>query len=294
MPCCRLALWRLVWRAHALGRNAGSERMEAGIPAPPSVLPGDGRREPPRREQLACILVHGFNGDPNELRELEALLRAEGYAARTPLLPGHGATIRDFAASGWDDWYDAVLAATRSALERHDRVVVIGHSLGGALALTVAAFEPRLAAVAALCPPIRMHPFVGRIVARVHHVARYIPSGFEDIRDRRAVRGSVRRVYHLTPLAAVHSLYGALGQVRAALPLVRCPALVVCARHDHVVPVRDGIVAHHLLGSQEKELVVLERSFHQVTRDVERDVVFERVLDLCRGVSAPVAGAPSR
>lgn len=307
MPYCQLSFWRLVLRA--CGRLGGTDGIRAGgirtdgarneqkRTAPARTVSAEDRRgdeiEAPPREQLACILVHGFNGDPGEMRELEGLLRARGHAASTLLLPGHGSTLRDFAASGWDDWYGAVLAATRTKLEWHDRVVLVGHSLGGALVLAVAAHEPRLAGVAALCPPVRLHPRVGRLVARVHRVVRYVPSGFEDIRDRRTARGTPRRVYRWTSLAAVRSLYDALDGVWAALPRVRCPTLVVCARHDHVVPMRDGVEAYRRIGAKEKALVVLERSFHQVTRDVERGVVFERVLDLCQHVKAQATGAAS-
>lgn len=243
----------------------------------------------PSRKQLACVLVHGFNGDPAELRELEERLRAEGYVAETVLLPGHGSTTRDFAATRWDDWYGAVLETTRDALERHERVVLIGHSLGGALVLAVAAHEPRVSGVVALCPPVRLRPLVGRVVARVQRVVRYVPSGFEDLRDRRSSLGLPRQVYRWTPLAAVHSLYSALEQLRADLPGVRCPTLVLCARHDHVVPMRDGLEAYALIGADEKELVVLERSFHQVTRDVERENVYAHTLELCRRVSSASA-----
>lgn len=238
-------------------------------------------------EQTSCLLVHGFNGEPSEMRELERVLLAQGFAARTLLLPGHGTSVREFAAFGWDDWYCAVHAATCAELERHAQVVLIGHSLGGALMLSVAAHEPRVAGVAALCPPIRLHPLLGRIVARVHRIVRYVPSGFEDLRDRRAVPSYRRHVYRWTPLVAVHSLYSGLAQLREELPDVRCPALIVCARHDHIVPMRDGVEAHCLLGSAaaEKELVVLERSFHQITRDAEREVVFDAVSALCRRVS---------
>ena len=48
-----------------------------------------------------CILVHGFNGDPGELGELEERLREAGSATRN-LLPGHGTSIRELATSMWD------------------------------------------------------------------------------------------------------------------------------------------------------------------------------------------------
>ena len=229
-----------------------------------------------------CLLLHGFNGEPLDMQELEQELHAAGFAARTLLLPGHCATARDFAAHGWDEWLTEVHGETRQALASYERVFVIGHSLGAALTLAVAAREPEVAGIVALCPPTRLNPHLGALSLRLQHVVPYIPSWGDDLRDRWGARKRYpRSAYRWTALKTVNSLYAALPDLRAALPTVRCPALIIAARHDHVVPSRDAEEAYRLLGSQSKELVMLERSFHAVTKDLERQVVFERVIAFC-------------
>jgi carboxylesterase len=124
-------------------------------------------------------------------------------------------------------------------------------------------------------------------VAAARHVAPYLPAWGEDIRDRKGARLRYRReVYRWTSTAALHTLLRALPQLRRRLPDVRVPALVIAARHDHVVPVRDGREAYALIGSERKELVVLHESFHAVTKDVERHAVNAHVLAFCQ-VEAP-------
>lgn len=244
------------------------------------------------REAVRCVLAHGFNGEPVDMSQLEDRLGGEGFATRNLLLPGHGTSARDFAAHGWDDWFGHVLSATRAALARGERVVLIGHSMGAGVSLAVAAQEPRVAGVVALCPPLRLNPRVRQLVALTHRVLPYIPSWGEDVRDRRGARDRyIRNAYHLTATATIHDLFSALPRLEAALPDVRCPALIVCARHDHVVPVRDGIATHQLVGSVEKELLVLDRSYHAVTKDVERHVVFERVSRFCLRIRAGAEGS---
>jgi carboxylesterase len=56
---------------------------------------------------------------------------------------------------------------------------------------------------------------------------------------------------------------------------------VICARHDHVVPARDGLLTFALLGSSEKELLILEHSYHEVLHDVEQSLVEERICRFC-------------
>ncbi len=237
------------------------------------------------RQGVFCLLVHGFNGEPAELRELAGVLHDAGYATRRLLLPGHGASIYDFAAHGWDDWFAATKRATEQALAHYEQVFVIGHSLGAALSLAVAAVEPEVAGVVALCPPVRLDDRLERLVGRLRNVVGVIPSWTEDVRDRRAARELYRRnAYLWTPLVAVESLFQALPEVRALLPKVRCPALVLRALHDHVVPARDGLEAYELIGAEDKTLITLERSYHAVTKDVERHLVFAHTLKFCQRI----------
>lgn len=262
------------------------QRKESMIGASPAMVSRAGR--------TSCILVHGFNGDPGELCELEERLREAGMATRNLLLPGHGTNVRDLAASTWDDWTGAVHSAAQWELREHPRVVLVGHSMGAAAVLAVAAREPRVAGVVALCPPLRLRPAMRLGVAAFRRFIRYIPAGVEDVRDRRGARALYERsVYRWTALDAVHSLFRGLSQLRGELPKVCCPALVVCAQHDHVVPMRDGIETYGLLGTNERRLVVLERSFHSVTRDVERETVFAEVVGFCESL-APEVRAPKQ
>ncbi|HEV2460034.1 MAG TPA: alpha/beta fold hydrolase [Ktedonobacterales bacterium] len=240
-------------------------------------------------QPVRCLLAHGLNGEPADLREIEERLAADGYLTQNLLLPGHGTSLRDFAAYGWADWYGAVRAAAGAARERGERVLLIGHSMGAGISLAAAADVPEVAGVVALCPPLRLWRLERPAVAFARHIVPYLPGGREDVRDHRGARLHYPRdVYRWTATAALYSMLAALPALRAALPRVRCPALVVCARHDHVVPMRDGVETYALLGSAQKDLLVLEASYHAVTKDVERQLVLARVLAFCAAVRSAV------
>ena len=250
---------------------------------------------PDERARLHCILAHGFNGELIDMTELAGHLETLGFSTQNLLLPGHGTSMRDFAEHGWRDWYGAVHTAVVSALDRGEQVVLIGHSMGAAVSLSVAAHEPRVAGIVAMCPPVELHPLAHTTVPRLGRFVRYIPSWREDIRDRRGARARYpRNAYKWTAVATLQSLMEALPALQEDLPSIECPALVICARNDHVVPVRDSLLAYQLIGSDDKELAVLRRSYHAVTKDVERHLVFDRVLRFCRRVHRVHVESPTR
>jgi carboxylesterase len=72
------------------------------------------------------------------------------------------------------------------------------------------------------------------------------------------------------PVAAVAQLFELMDVVRADLPSVRAPTLVVHGRHDHVVPMDDSLELTGSLGSEIIERLWLERSYHLVGLDVEK------------------------
>jgi carboxylesterase len=239
----------------------------------------------------AVLLIHGFNGEPLDMQEMEARLRSRGHATRNLLLPGHGTHVRDFARTTFADWSTAVEDAARDLLRMHRRLLVMGHSMGGALSLHLAAREPGVAGVVGLCPPLRMFPGQFEFAARMRHVLPYLPTIREDVYDPGARLRYDRRAYRWTPLHAAHSLFSHLPRLRGELSHIHCPALIVVAQKDHVVPASDGIEIFRRLGTNDRELMVLERSYHVVMKDVEREDVFARVEAFAQRVAAPPAPA---
>jgi carboxylesterase len=92
------------------------------------------------------LLLHGFPGTPAELRPLAEWLADGGWHTTAPLLPGLGPQIHhlaetrvaDWVAAAQETWRDVAGAARRAG----QPAGLVGYSLGGALALTLAAATP--------------------------------------------------------------------------------------------------------------------------------------------------------
>lgn len=221
------------------------------------------------------LLIHGLNGSLTDMAEIEAVLQKNNLVTHNLLLPGHGSHVREMLTLGWPEWAAAVREEFHNMQRRCERVFLVGHSLGGALALHTAAHE-EVAGVVSMCAPLYMYPWMRPLIRAAKHVAPLVPTWREDVRDRAARRRYTRDVYHWTPMRPVESLMDYLPTLREELPDVTAPALVMVSRRDHVVPARDGREIYRLLGSREKYFVTFHHSYHVIMKDHDRDEVFAK------------------
>ena len=102
--------------------------------ADPEHRPFEFQRGPER-----ALLIHGFLGSPRELRPLARELADVGISARAPLLPGFGPEIERLRATRGSDWLAAARDAWVATRDGATRTTLIGFSMGGAIALRLAA-----------------------------------------------------------------------------------------------------------------------------------------------------------
>lgn len=228
-----------------------------------------------------------MTGTPFEVRPLAEALGRAGYSVEAPTLAGHGGTLRELAASRWEDWVGSAEAALSRLQERTGggRVAICGFSMGGLLALRLARLHPaRTAALIVMATPLRLRPLQ---VMGIRAVAR-LPLPFASL-PRLAIPKlwgsdvSMPELRHANPglrafpIAALDQLLRLMDVARADLPAIRAPAMVVHGRLDHTVPMEDSLELTGSLGSDVIERLWLERSCHLVALDVERATLIDAV-----------------
>ena len=183
--------------------------------------------------------------------------------------------MREMLALGWPEWAEAVLAEFREMKQRCERVFVVGHSLGGALALHTAARE-EVAGVVSMCAPLHLYPWMLPLIRAAKYITPLVPTLREDVRDPQARRLYTRETQRWTPMRPVESLMNYLPTLRQELPDITAPALIMVSTHDHVVPARDGREIYRCIGSSEKYLVTFYHSYHVIMKDHDREEVFAK------------------
>jgi carboxylesterase len=232
----------------------------------------------PGTRPLGCLLLHGFTATPDEVRPLGEALSAAGFPVRAVRLAGHGTSPAELARTAWPDWLRSAedgLAALRATAPR---VAVAGVSLGALLTLLLAVrHSAEVSAAVCGATPLRLSDRRTALLGSLRWLPpvrrRYavLPKRGRDISDAAARAAS--RSYDVIPLPALLSLLALRRVVWRELGRVTRPVLLLHGRQDHVAPVSNLALLRRRLGSRQVEAHVLERSWHVVTEDVERDVV---------------------
>lgn len=105
--------------------------------------------------RTGALLVHGFTGTPDEMRPLARVLASLGIDAHAMLQRGMGPEIGQLGKMTAAIWKESAVARWREHVEQYERTVLIGFSMGGAVALLQSAVHPPDLLIL-LAPHVRM------------------------------------------------------------------------------------------------------------------------------------------
>jgi carboxylesterase len=236
------------------------------------------------RSEHGVLLLHGGGDTPQTLRYLAEHLHARGYNVRAPLLPGHGRTLREFSSVTADAWLEAARKAHSDLLSENGWVGIAGLSMGGALAVRLAADDGAIPAIALLAPYLAM-PAKIAMAARfstiwgiaVPLVRALDPSGPRSIHDPVEMERSL--AYGAFTPAALRALHTTVRRAMEALPRVAVPTLMIQSREDNRIEPEIAQRAFDQIGARDKKLVWTSGAGHVITVDYGRERVFELVGD---------------
>ena len=232
------------------------------------------------------LLLHGFTGSPWDLRPLGEALRAAGYRASCPVLPGHGDAAGDISGVTELEWEECAEGALRALYaEEGGPVHLLGFSMGALLAVQLAAHHPaRVRSLALFAPALRTQDrsvdwFRRLRLLPLEWLRPWVKKEGTDIRDE-----ATRAAAPLMPRWPLGWLRGFLrlqSRAWALAPTVRAPALLLAADRDAVVAL-SGVrgLAARLPGT--RRLVRLPRSGHVIPQDLDADRAAAELVDFLR------------
>lgn len=244
----------------------------------------------PGTSKTGVLLVHGFTGTPKEMRWMgETLNREYGFTCLGVRLTGHATRPGDMIRSNYTDWLLSVEDGYRLLSGAARRIVLAGLSMGGVLALTLAA-ELSLAGVVAMATPYALPPdWRLDYTEWLSKLQPYMPKSSDPPGtgwfDPDAWKDHV--AYPQNPVRSIGELKKLLDRMRATLPGVTCPTLLIYSRDDRYLPFGSEASMNYIfdhLGAARKEKLLIEGSGHVLTRDAQRETVFRAAAEFIQSL----------
>ncbi len=267
---------------HLVSRYEANAAREPGTPylegmAPRSLGPADATK--------AVLFVHGFIGAQSNFAQLPDTVAESGWHVETLRLPGHGTSPRDFERTTADELEAGVRDAVRALKADYDTVVLVGHSMGGALSTLVAAREPVDGLV--LCAPyfgLTYDHLLGIptdwLAKRLALVVRWLPG--------RPGNGPVAKpsgrahidCYGWIPTAGTLTALEVQERANdaAVLEAVTGPVFAIHSRNDSVTSSEATATALEKMTRASVQTTWLERSDHVIFWDYEAEQVAKEIV----------------
>ncbi|MBX7234507.1 MAG: lysophospholipase [Caldilineales bacterium] len=203
----------------------------------------DGRPRP------AALLVHGFPGTPAEMRPLAAAFHDHGWTVQGLLLPGFGPEIATLGERTTADWVAAIHQSLDELRRDHGPLLLVGHSMGGALSIQAAA-TAAVDGLILLAPFSRLQgilpalwPLI-RLVVRQFKPFRLFKPDFRDPKLRAGISEFMGEVDlddpavqqaildFSIPASLIDQLFKAGKSAYALAPQIHAPVLILQGRND--------------------------------------------------------------
>lgn len=229
-------------------------------------------------EKTAILFIHGFIGSSSQFSGIREELADCGADLIVHTLSGHGGSLAEFRNSGAQQWQDSVDDKIDELSVEYERLILVGHSMGGLLAVRAAVRRPeKIAAVVGIGFPIKISISPGWI--KLNSAASKPPVPGEDPRITAA------RKMAGVPIKSVGQYLSTLPQnieflkvVKLAgqeLSLLKAPLTVINFEKDEIVsPKVNEFVKKKLPWAR---IILLKKSYHFLFDKEEQSAMAETI-----------------
>lgn len=224
--------------------------------------------------KTGVLFIHGFTGGTYEVQPLINFVKSQtDWLVEVPTLPGHGVTL-DLGNKSAESWMMEAELAMRRLQKKVDRVIVVGFSMGGLIALYLALRYPvdRLVLLSAAAKYISPRVLLGdvRIMLTESITRNYAPNTFYHLYNYKLTQ---------TPLRATFEFLRIVKMVKPYYKNIKSPVCIVQGERDGIVPFTTAHYLFEVLGSERKKLVKSPLGQHHICYSNDRNEWFTVVLN---------------
>lgn len=232
----------------------------------------------------AVLLIHGYKSAPKEVAALANFLNGFGLKVYAVRLRGHGTAPADLKNVTWQEWYDSVQRGYAALQNIATRVVIVGFSTGGLLALLSCShkknYAKKLCGIVSINAATKLVGIKTRMVPGINlwnemldkfHVEKGKFEFVDDAPENPDIN------YGRNYIKAVNELEKLMAICEGNLQNVIVPALIIQADSDPVVDSQSGKTIYKKIHSAQKFLAEPNFSNHVIINSEGKEEIFEMI-----------------
>lgn len=227
--------------------------------------------------RTGVLYIHGFTGGTYEVQPFITYVKKHtDWSLEVPTLPGHGVTLRLKGKSA-ESWMMEAEIALRRLRKRVDRVIIVGFSMGGLIAMYLTLRYPvdKLVLLSAAAKYVSPRVLLDdlRIVLQQSVTKRYAPNTFYHMYDYKLMN---------TPLRATYEFLRMVKMVEPYYAQITTPVCIVQGERDGIVPYATAEHLYEKLGATEKRMLVSPVGKHHICYSNDCEVWFAEALQFMK------------
>ncbi|TXL61689.1 alpha/beta fold hydrolase [Cerasibacillus terrae] len=223
---------------------------------------------------IGCLLIHGYTGSPHELEPLTGYLQKRtNWEIQVPILPGHGNQL-ELEDVSYEEWMSAAEKAYVELRKRCDIVYVIGFSMGGMIAVYLAA-KYDVTKLVLLATAGKYLSFRKLFV----HLGEVIEDGIKGNLQENEYYLNYKGKWGEVPFKANIEFMKLVRLTRKYLKNVKSPVFIAQGQMDGLVPYQTAYYLDKEIPSKQKEIVFFEESNHLICLGSDKETLNKMVYD---------------
>lgn len=221
------------------------------------------------------LMLHGLTATPNDFKYFADEFAVQKYTVSAPLLRGHGTSVEDLQKTQWYDWFTDTKNAYSKLKKKCEKVIVIGQSVGGSLALHLASHY-QVDGLVLLAPGMFFKTKATFIIPMLAKIKKYL-----DKHDGPDIKNEVSRKkalsYAQMPTQSIEQTVMLFKHLKQDLAEVNCPTLIFHSVYDHVIDYKSSQYIYDKISSKKKRLISLNNSYHLLSLDNEKNIILKEI-----------------
>lgn len=223
--------------------------------------------------KTGVLCIHGFTGGPYEVQPIaDYLEKNTDWKIVVPTLPGHGETLelKNFRAENW--MMEAELAL-RKLQKEVDKVIVIGFSMGGLIAIYLAK-RYKIEKMVLLSAAAK-YIYPTQLLQDIREIAKEAMAGKLEANE---LYKRYKYKWKKTPINATIEFIRLVRMIEPYYGQIIIPVSLVQGKKDGIVPYATAQFLFDQIGSEKKELIYSETGKHHICYSEDCNDWFFKVL----------------